>query len=361
MKTLSRLTIILVALALVLTSCSGPRAAISSANPESVSGILITPDPSATATPTPFQPGGISPSTGKDGATAAPRSTRTPVNTPTPSATATPEGMPYPPVPKLDVPEGTVNILLLGSDWRPNAGFRTDVIMLVSLNRAKGTASVISFPRDLYVWLPDRGMQRINTAQAFGGFELTQDTFEYNFGIRPDYYLMTNFQGFMQIVDSLGGINVYASRSLSDRCDLENDLNEDGWCNIEPGWHHMDGETALWYVRSRKSTSDFDRTRRAQEVIQGVFNGLMSLNAINRIPELYRAYSANTETNIGLDTIVSLAPMAPDIFSGNIEVKRYAVGYEHVTGWTTPAGGSVLLPHVEEIQELIQTALNGVN
>jgi len=95
----------------------------------------------------------------------------------------------------LEKPEGQINILLLGSDIRPDdGGFRTDVIMWVSLNPQDEYVSIISFPRDLFVTIPGWGGNRINTAFQYGGFDLLADTFETNFGIRPDYYVTPSRQ-----------------------------------------------------------------------------------------------------------------------------------------------------------------------
>ena len=99
----------------------------------------------------------------------------------------------------------------MGSDYRPSSGYRTDVMMLVSINPKQGNVSVVSFPRDLWVTIPGVGEERLNTAQPKGGISLMADTLEYNFGVRPDRYILTNFQGFKNIVDILGGIEVQTS------------------------------------------------------------------------------------------------------------------------------------------------------
>ncbi len=190
----------------------------------------------------------------------------------------------------LPRPSNQVNILLLGSDYRPKKGFNTDVIMVLSLNLDKGTATLTSFPRDLYVDIPNYGMNRINAAQAIGGFELTAATLQENFDVIVDYYIMTNFSGFKYIVDALGGITVEAGMELNDSCALPQAV--DRMCRIPVGKNQMNGATALWYVRSRETTNDFDRTRRAQEVITAIFKKAMTLEAINRGPELYDLFKS---------------------------------------------------------------------
>jgi polyisoprenyl-teichoic acid--peptidoglycan teichoic acid transferase len=265
-----------------------------------------------------------------------------------------------PPVPSTSTPAGqpdkVVNILVLGSDWRPNAGYRTDVILLVSINSKRGAISLISFPRDLWVNIPGWGMNRINTTQALGGFNLTAQTFQNNFGIRPDYYIMTNFNGFTSMIDSLGGIDVNAAIKLRDRCDLP--ASSLGYCSVGPGEVHMDGKTALWYVRSRYTSSDFDRTRRTQEVIQAIFGRLISFNALIKAPELVSNYRNNTETDL---TPQDVLPLTGTLLLINQpgHLRRYAIGPDQVTNYVVPSSGAmVLLPNQAAIKELIHQAVN---
>lgn len=305
-----------------------------------IAQLIITPDPNATATPTPFMPLPITPTP------AAP--------TPAPEAVVT-LAEPVNPEP-IDTADGVVKILILGSDWRPASGFRTDVIILLTVNTRTGGASMVSFPRDLYVSIPGIGQQRINTAQQFGGFPLTVQTFQTNFGVTPNYYVMTNFQGFTSIIDSLGGIEVETDRNLTDTCKLSQAVN--GYCSVGPGRVYMNGETALWYVRSRYSSSDFDRTRRAQEVMTGVFKKLMSLNAITKAPELYQQFRNNVETDIPLDMALRLAAFAPGIISNPDKLQRFAIGPNDVWHYVTESGAQVLLPIPDRIQPILYQALN---
>jgi len=266
-----------------------------------------------------------------------------PEQTPTPVPTISSESM----------HQKQVNILLLGSDWRPGSGYRTDVIMLLSINPQHNSVSVVSFPRDLYVQIPGWEMNRINTAHQVGGFKMMADTFEHNFGIRPDYYFMVNFQGFKALIDSLGGIDVNAAQNLSDTC---SDINNIGWCSVGPGTVHMDSTMALWYVRSRYSTSDFDRTRRAQEVTQAIFNKAISLYGLSRIPELYAIYTDYVETNMGLAEILPLVPMAK-VVQNPENIHRYNIGPEHGYDWITESGAWVFIPDYYAIYDVLAQAL----
>jgi LCP family protein required for cell wall assembly len=246
-----------------------------------------------------------------------------------------------------------VNLLLLGSDQRPyEGGFRTDTIILVSLDPSQGTASLVSFPRDLYVYIPGWTEQRINTAMGYGGFPLLADTLEYNFGVRPEHYVMVNFWAFVTAIDSLGGIDVEAAQTLTDHRDGH------GYYTIYPGLNHMDGETALWYARSRYSTSDFDRGRRQQEVVVALFKRLLSLNALEKAPELYDIYSQNVTTDLSFQEIAPLLPLAAQL-SDTSRIQQYYIGPAQVTPWTTPGGAQVLLPNPGAINAVLWQALGG--
>ncbi|MBA4383664.1 MAG: hypothetical protein C0410_02920, partial [Anaerolinea sp.] len=252
-------------------------------------------------------------------------------------------------------PIGQVNILLLGSDYRPKQGFNTDVIMVLSLNPAKGTATLTSFPRDLYVNIPGKGMSRINASQALGGFELTAATLKENFDVDVDYYIMTNFSGFKYIVDALDGITVYAGAELTDTCALPQAVNK--MCHIPVGNNTMNGATALWYVRSRDTTNDFDRTRRAQEVISAIFKKAMSLNALDRAPELYDLFTYYVESNLPLDKVLQLLPLSTQIIADPSLVKRYSIGPSNVINHIVPSNGAmVLIPDPDSISEIIRQA-----
>jgi LCP family protein required for cell wall assembly len=256
------------------------------------------------------------------------------------------------PVGRLPQPEGQLNILLLGSDKRPDdGGFRTDVILLLTLNPEGGSVSLTSFPRDLYVFVPGWRADRINSAFARGGFQMMQDTMEYNFGVRPDHYVLVNFDGFKNIINELGGVNVQVAEPLYDERDGPGDFG------VPAGEVAMDGETALWYVRSRGTSSDFDRTRREQEVLEALFWRILSSDGLSKAPELYEHFKNTVTTDISIEHILPMLPLAVDIAETN-NIHRYAIGPEQVNSYTTSGGGAVLLPVYDVIISIMQQALN---
>ena len=341
--------ILLIILLVVLSGCQPlPQANAAAHTPQVV---LVTRDPNAPPTPTPFQPLAATPTV-----SGPIFPTATPIETPQTEKDDNDNdsgGTYYDDsgVELIKQPENQINILLLGSDQRPyEGGFRTDVILLVTVNKDLKTINMTSFPRDLYVYLPGLYNDRINSAQFRGGFSMMSDTLAYNFGVRPDYYALVNFSGFKQIINTLGGIDVQVAYTLSDHRDGY------GTYTVSAGTRHMDADTALWYVRSRKTTSDFDRTRRQQEVIQAIMNKMLSFDVITKAPELYKQFNATVETNLPLSEITPLLPLASDFINGNIG--RYAVGPNHVSNWVTPGGSQVLLPNKYAIREMLKSALN---
>jgi len=299
---------------------------------------LRNPDGNFTPTPTPFQPGSSRGESEQE---------------PVASSTLTPTPIEYEGVSLgLDRPAGQINILLLGSDWRPGEGYRTDTILLLSLMPEQEIATLTSFPRDLYVNIPGYGDQRINAAMAYGGFDLMQKTFKERFDTPVDYYMMTNFAGFVSIIDTLGGITVTTAHELYDRCDLPQSI--DGMCYIPAGRVTMDGETALWYVRSRKTTDDFDRTQRAQEVIIAIAQKAMSLNAASRAGELFDLFRNTVETDVTLDVVVKALPLAARIMQEPSTLQRFAITEAEITHYIVPeTGAMVLLPNYESIAQII--------
>ncbi|MEW6716698.1 MAG: LCP family protein [Chloroflexota bacterium] len=334
--------------------------------------ILVTIPANATTTPTPFYPAAPLTPTSTPFQPLAPTATPLPTNTPTtipnqpqPDLTSSPptwgnypgpSAWSYLPIPPptdpLIQPAGRVNILLLGSDQRPyEGGFRTDTILLVSLDPENGKATLISFPRDLYVYIPGWTMRRINEAFAFGGFNTTILTFRYSFGIDINHYILVNFTAFTQVINSLGGIDVQVAQTLTD--------HRDGYGNytVRAGLVHMDGATALWYVRARYTTSDFDRARRQQEVLQAIFKRFLSLGVVTKAPELFDIYRKNVTTDLTLSDITPLLPLAEQL-SDLKGVKRYTIGPSQVSSWVHPiTGAQVLLPNRDAIRAILREAL----
>ncbi len=259
------------------------------------------------------------------------------------------------PVVSQPMPGGQTKILLLGSDQRPDdPGYRTDVILLITLDTDTMTVSAVSFPRDLWVQVPSLYEMKINQVFALGGFEAMAELFQANFGVTPDYFVMTNFDGFTQFINNRGGIDVEVGESLSDRCDLPQ--NQGGECLVEPGMVHMDGQTALWYVRSRKTTSDYDRLRRQQEVVYALAKKVLSFGSIVEFPKMIKEVENNIQTNLGVEKAIAFIPLATQVVSDSSRIKRFAIDENQATPTYSWDGMWILLPDTAAIQAVLQEA-----
>jgi len=298
----------------------------------------------ATTTSTPFQP--VPP-------TPVYLPTSTPAPTATPLPTATPTSVPQAnPNKGWVTPEGQINIILLGSDARPgNTKFRTDTIILATINTQLGTVNLTSFPRDLYINIPGWGENRINTAYQFGGIKLLYKTLASNFDIQVDHYVIINFSSFKRLVDSLGGLEIEVGQPLTDyRVGY-------GYVNISKGRVQMDADMVLWYARSRKTSNDFARNRRQQEIIRALMEKFLSLDAIQRAPEFYDIYKDSVTTDLTLTEVLPLLPLATNLTDPS-KLNQYYIGPKQVYDWITPGGAMVLMPRRDEIRKVIRKSLN---
>lgn len=255
-------------------------------------------------------------------------------------------------VPTFDVPDGVVNILLMGKD--ATEANHTDTLIIVSINKETQTAAMVSLPRDLFVYVPGKVMSRINTALTLGGPELLVDTILYNLGIPIDYWAQVDFNGFVQIVDSLGGIDLAVTCGFTDFRLISPELDpeeEENWelYTLEPGIHHMDGDLALWYVRSRNSATgdDYGRGRRQQQLLRALFNKGIDLDLVPQVPALYQTYKDTVDTNMDIGAMLQLAAIAPQVRQNGIQ-NLYLK--DDVTSFVTSSGANVLLPKWETMQ-----------
>lgn len=370
---------------ILLTACGiQPQASVSAPLPF----VLITAAPNASATPTAFQPLLYTPTqpsllSYNLNPPSAPTETAspTPISAINPSATVDISQL-FPTVAAPPIAEAvamipsalppltdyeTINFLLIGSDKRPGASYRTDTLLIAIVWLKEGQVSLISIPRDLWIYIPTVGMQRINTAYqsgeingyAGGGAGLLKDTIMYNLGIRIDYSALVEFDGFRRIVDTLGGVEIpvacaYTDWRLIDPTYDPEDENNWWLYTVGPGQIHMDGDLALWYARSRSKSNDFDRGRRQQEVLRTLFNKALQTDTFGKIPQLYTDFSSMVITDLGIAELLRISPYAVNF--GNANMRGYYIRPPYVSGWTTPGGASVLLPNEAELNQMLLEA-----
>ncbi len=277
--------------------------------------------------------------------------------------TPVPEAMP-----QLRLDPNIVNILLIGRDTPKDSGtYRTDVMIIASINKKANSVMLLTLPRDLFVYIPGWTMNRINTASAHGdaigylggGAALLEQTILYNLGIPIHGWARIDFDGFKDVVDILGGVEVPVSCEMTDWRMKSPDLDPqdaDNWelFTVTPGLWEMEGNMALWYARSRKRSSDFDRSRRQHQVLRAMFDKGLQLNALTKAPELYQQYVEIVDTDLGLGDVLQFVPVAANMDSSHI--KSRFIGRGQVWSWTTPAGAAVLLPDRAAIEQVVNEA-----
>jgi LCP family protein required for cell wall assembly len=257
-----------------------------------------------------------------------------------------------------------INILLLGVDRRGGKSweYRTDTIIIITVDPVNKTVGMLSIPRDLQIPIPGYGEERINVANRYGelndypggGPALLERTIEVNFGVSIDYYVMIDFKGFEKIVDTLGGIDVNVPRALRDTMYPDpqpGDPNGYKTVKFEAGWQHMNGQRALEYARSRMSTSDFDRADRQQRILLAIREKALSLNIIPKIPALFATAGNMVRTDIPPGDMLDLGLMASQIDVSTL--KRVVLKKPLVYGFRTEAGAAVQLPKWDLINPVI--------
>lgn len=335
----------------------------------------ITPVPSATDTPT-----------ATFTATATPTPSITPTVTPTftstvvPTATyviegtyAIPVNTPVVPIPEamplLDTDPDVVNFVLLGSDTSGGGAGQTDVIILVSVNKRAGSVAMWHLPRDLFVYIPNHTMERINLAYALGergnpggGFGLMKETIRYNLGIEVDHYARVDFDGYMRIVEKLGGLNISVDCAIADWRLISPDLDptvEENWeeYTLPIGRQTLSPYMALWYARSRMTTNDLDRGRRQMDVLRAMWYQAREQGLFAQVTQLWPEAQQIVTTDMTLTDVLALVPLAIDLDTGNIA--RYSgVNGVHYEPLRTPDDGrEVVLPNREALMPLIESFL----
>ncbi|PJE58212.1 MAG: hypothetical protein COU81_01935 [Candidatus Portnoybacteria bacterium CG10_big_fil_rev_8_21_14_0_10_36_7] len=246
-----------------------------------------------------------------------------------------------------------LNILILGIRGQadPNGGLLSDVNLIVSIEKNTGRTALISIPRDLYVDIPTYDKkERINFAYAegfskqgvAGGILYAKSVFEDISGIYIDDVIVVNFDAFKDIVDIMGGIDVDLAKPFKEETQFAGEQIID----LPEGINHLDGETALYYVRSRYSTSDFDRMHRQQDVLSSIIKKSMSLGFITnpkKISDLLDSIGDNVHTTMNGNEITSLIAITPSINLKNFSKKVFDTTSEGLL-YETTTGAYHLLP-----------------
>ncbi len=258
-------------------------------------------------------------------------------------------------------PKGPVNILLLGIDQRgdDSGPWRTDTMILLSIDPDNQTASMLSIPRDLWVSIPGYGENRINTAHYVGdrdgypggGTALAKKTVWHVLGVPVDYYVRVNFTGFEKFVDALGGITLDVDQAIHDEEYPDGNYGT-MIVDIPAGVQNMDGETALQYARSRHGNSDYDRMKRQQQVLMAARDKAVKLDfSLSRIPELFETLGSSVKTDLTLGQIFWLAEMGQEIPREDINFST--IDDSMTTTVVTPEGWMVEVPDWPKVRAIV--------
>ena len=237
--------------------------------------------------------------------------------------------------------EGPFNVLVLGVDERPESeedGSRTDTIMLVRVMPESGDVRLLSVPRDLLVEVAPDEEDRINAAYNFGGIEQTITAFEEYSGVPVDHYAIVDFEGFKDVINAMGGVEV----------DVEDEVPPK--YKIEDGLQNLNGQQALFYARYRgTSGGDLDRIRHQQQLVASLRSQAFDWNTVRQLPEILRVANRNVQTDVGFSDGVSI---------GRILVRRgpnAQMTSEQLQGdpETLENGNQVLIPNDETNEPIL--------
>ncbi len=266
-----------------------------------------------------------------------------------------------------------VNIVLLGSDGDivGDNSIRTDTIVIVSINMRSQTVSMLYLPRDLFVYVPTPTMARINTVygtgESFGwdggGFGLLRETIFYNFGIQVHYHALVEITGLVEIIDTVGGINIAVDCDYEDSPLVDADVPagaigpDDNNVYILPvGYYELTGREAMWLARTRGNSDDFDRGRRQLQILEAMLRAARDNGQISQIPDLWADLTQIVETDIPLDVVIGLLPIAVNLDSSRIE-RFNLVRTDHTTPWTPSEGAyegqNVQVLNPQRVSELL--------
>ena len=228
---------------------------------------------------------------------------------------------------------GFTNIVLLGDGGHERDGADLiDTIIVASLDHKNKAVSMLSVPRDYFINNKKYGSARINSFYAYSKNKLGKDK---AYGVYQEilndildldiqYYLRVDFNAFVEVIDSLGGITVDVKKTIYDPYYPNNTDNGYTVFEIKKGINNLDGETALKFVRSRKTTSDFDRAARQQQVLIAIQEKALSGNVLKNpktIKNLYKSINDNLNTNLTTRELISLASFAQKLDRNNLITK----------------------------------------
>lgn len=260
-----------------------------------------------------------------------------------------------------------VNFLILGMRGKddPNGGLLADSSIIVSLRPYDSKIALISIPRDLFVYMPGLNESRkLNEAYEIGekqtpgkGLEYTRSIFSNVSGIPVHFAVIVNFKAFKDLVDSLGGVELNLPRPFVEAVPFE-----EGSISLPAGRQTIDGDTALLYTRARMSSSDFDRSRRQQEVIKAIYGKIAKTGIIlnpYRLNKLLNIMEANTRTDMQVWEMEEVIKLFSRLKDTSIKTKVIDTGEEKFLYSTFNSDKAfILLPTGDNYDKIHETIKN---
>lgn len=239
-------------------------------------------------------------------------------------------------------------IMIMGVDERKDDVGRTDTLMIVKLS--KDNASLLTIPRDTMVYIEKRGYQKINSAYAYGGTKLARKTVEEFLGVKIDNFILINKSRFADVIDALGGVDIYVERDMH----YEDPWDDDGglYIDFKQGIQHLDGKSAIEYVRFRDAEGDVGRVRRQQAFMKACADRLTEPSMLIKIPELLSVAVKAVDTDLSSSEMLAAAGSLKSAqSSGNVKTGV-------VPGWLQYIDGvSYLIPNAERLGKVMRKNL----
>jgi LCP family protein required for cell wall assembly len=223
---------------------------------------------------------------------------------------------------EVDMHSDNFSVLFAGVDDSEsrnyNEGARTDALMVATFNERAKSVKLLSIPRDSLVYIPNKGEKdKINHSYGNGGIESTIESVEELLDIPIDRYVKMNFEGFIDIIDALDGIEAEVPYALSEK-DSKDRHNA---INLQPGLQTLNGEEALALARTRKKDTDMARGMRQQEILKAIIDKAASTSAITKYPEVIQAVGDNMSTDMSFNQMKAFLGYATAGTGINIEAK----------------------------------------
>lgn len=259
-----------------------------------------------------------------------------------------------------------INILLVGQDRRPGEGRqRSDSMILCTFNTAKKTITMTSFLRDSYVYIPGYGNNKLNAAYQVGGFSKLNETLAVNFGVHVDANVEVDFNGFADVIDLLGGVDINLTAAEAEYLNTSSTFEEyrDNW-NLKAGMNHLNGVQALSYSRIRYvstgtgTANDFGRTERQRAVISALLTAYKSKSLtqmLGLVDDVLPMVTTNMTDAEIMKYVVDLFPM---LSSATITTQSIPSSGQYTDRYVSKIGSVLVLdlPEIrDELAELFKT------